>query len=44
MIRKKIKVKGEEGVVSSVNILEGTYQVTMPNGNIIERAKNKSED
>ena len=34
---KKIKVDGSEGVVTSMDILNGKYQVTLENGTVIER-------
>lgn len=37
---KKIKIDNNEGIVTSVDILQGKYQVTLSNGTVIEKEKN----
>ena len=39
-IGSKIKLDDTEGIVSSVNILEGKFQITLPNGTVVEKNKN----
>ncbi len=36
-VGKKIKVDGEEGVVTAVSVLAGKYQVTLSNGTVVEK-------
>lgn len=38
-VGKKIQINDVEGVVTSVDLLQGKYQVSMPNGSIIEQTK-----
>lgn len=40
ILGKKIKIDGSEGIVTSVDILQEKYQVTLSNGSVIEKSKN----
>lgn len=40
---KKIKIPEGEGIVTSIDVLNGKYQVTLENGTIIEKVKNDKD-